>query len=45
MEMNRHVAIDTLRFDWDKLAKDQTWGKVSFNSSNELQPPRHRSPL
>jgi S1-C subfamily serine protease len=38
VEMNRHVAIDTLRFDWEKLEKDQTWGKVSFNSSNETRP-------
>ena len=38
VEMNRHVAIDTLRFDWEKLAKDQTWGKVSFNSSNDSRP-------
>jgi serine protease Do len=38
MEMNRHVAIDTLRFDWEKLSKDQTWGKVSFNSSSETRP-------
>lgn len=38
VEMNRHVAIDTLRFDWDKLTKDQTWGKVSFNSSSETRP-------
>jgi serine protease Do len=38
VEMNRHVAIDTLRFDWEKLEKDQTWGKVSFNSSNDSRP-------
>lgn len=38
VEMNRHVAIDTLRFDWDKLSKDQIWGKVSFNSSNDSRP-------
>ncbi len=38
VEMNRHVAIDTLRFDWEKLTKDQTWGKVSFNSSSETRP-------
>ena len=38
IEMNRHVAIDTLRFDWDKLSKDQTWGKVSFSSSNDVRP-------
>lgn len=38
VEMNRHVAIDTLRFDWDQLAKDRTWGKVSFNSSNDSRP-------
>lgn len=38
VEMNRHVAIDTLRFDWDKLIKDQTWGKVAFNSGGESRP-------
>lgn len=38
VEMNRHVAIDTLRFDWEKLLKDQTWGRVSFTSSNETRP-------
>jgi len=36
--MNRHVAIDTLRFDWEKLIKDQTWGKVTFNSSSASRP-------
>ncbi len=36
--MNRHVAIDTLRFDWDKLIKDQTWGKITFNTTNESRP-------
>jgi serine protease Do len=36
--MNRHVAIDTLRFDWDKLSKDQTWGKITFNTTNESRP-------
>lgn len=38
VEMNRHVAIDTVRFDWEKLLKDQTWGRVSFTSSNETRP-------
>jgi serine protease Do len=38
VEMNRHVAIDTLRFDWDKLIKDQIWGKVTFTASNENRP-------
>ena len=38
VEMNRHVAIDTLRFDWDKLCKDQTWGKIAFGSENESRP-------
>lgn len=38
VEMNRHVAIDTLRFDWEKLYKDQRWGKVSFTSSSESRP-------
>lgn len=38
VEMNRHVAIDTLRFDWDKLLKDQTWGKIAFSSVNESRP-------
>ena len=38
VEMNRHIAIDTLRFDWDKLTKDQTWGRVSFTSINESRP-------
>ncbi len=36
--MNRHVAIDTLRFDWDRLLKDQEWGKIAFNSFNEFRP-------
>lgn len=38
IEMNRHVAIDTLRFDWEKLSKDQTWGRVSFGSINDSRP-------
>lgn len=38
VEMNRHVAIDTLRFDWDKLSKDQTWGRVAFQSGGENRP-------
>ena len=38
IEMNRHVAMDTLRFDWDALEKDQTWGRVSFNASADSRP-------
>ena len=38
IEMNRHVAVDTLRFDWEKLSKDQTWGRVSFGSGYEGRP-------
>ena len=38
IEMNRHVAIDTLRFDWEKLFKDQEWGQPSFSSSNASRP-------
>ncbi len=38
VEMNRHVAIDTLRFDWDKLRQDQTWGQAAFHSGGESRP-------
>ncbi|MDB6135789.1 MAG: hypothetical protein JWM59_4032 [Verrucomicrobiales bacterium] len=38
VDMNRHVAIDTLRFDWSKLIKDQTWGKMIFNTSMITRP-------
>jgi serine protease Do len=38
VDMNRHVAIDTLRFDWDKLVKDQTWGKMTFNANLSARP-------
>lgn len=38
VDMNRHIAIDTLRFDWDKLMKDQTWGKMAFNANISSRP-------
>ena len=38
VDMNRHLAIDTLRFDWAKLTKDQRWGSTGFSSNNENRP-------
>lgn len=38
VDMNRHIAIDTLRFDWDKLIKDQTWGRMAYNSNIASRP-------
>lgn len=38
VDMNRHIAIDTLRFDWDKLIKDQTWGRMVYNGNIASRP-------
>ncbi len=31
-EANRHVAIDTLRMDWDKLLSGKSWGSQRFGA-------------
>lgn len=31
VRMNRHVAIDTLRDDWDKMMKEKAWGIQVFS--------------
>jgi serine protease Do len=30
LEQNRHVAIDTLREDWDRMLKEKPWGRQVF---------------
>lgn len=30
VDHNRHVAIDTLRDDWDRMLKDKAWGRQVF---------------
>lgn len=31
-DMNRHVDVDSIKFDWDRMLKDQTWGRpLSFS--------------
>jgi serine protease Do len=37
VEQNRHVAIDTLREDWDKMLKEKAWGIQVFGD-NRSQP-------
>lgn len=31
-DMNRHVAIDTLREDWDRMMKEKAWGRQGFGA-------------
>ena len=38
VEMNRHVAIDTLRADWDEMMKDKTWGTQGFGTDERRRP-------
>lgn len=38
VEMNRHVAIDTLRADWDDMMKDKTWGTKGFRADERRRP-------
>ena len=30
--MNRHVAVDTLREDWDRMMKEKAWGRQGFTA-------------
>ncbi len=32
-DANRHVAIDTLREDWDRMLKEKPWGRQGFAAS------------
>ena len=34
-DMNRHVAIDTLRDDWDRMLKEKAWGRQGFAASGD----------
>lgn len=34
VDMNRHVAIDTLRDDWDRMLKEKAWGRQGFSSDS-----------
>jgi serine protease Do len=38
VEMNRHVAIDTLRDDWDRLLQGKAWGIQGFGSDAARRP-------
>jgi len=38
VEMNRHVAVDTLRADWDGMMKDKTWGTKGFRVDERRRP-------
>lgn len=38
VDMNRHVAVDTLRADWDKLMKGEQWGQPAFNVNEAGRP-------
>ncbi|HEX2746573.1 MAG TPA: PDZ domain-containing protein [Verrucomicrobiales bacterium] len=33
--MNRHVAVDTLREDWDKMMKEKAWGVQVFQPDQD----------
>ena len=35
-DMNRHVAIDTLRDDWDKMLKEKAWGRQGFSANPDI---------
>jgi serine protease Do len=35
LDMNRHVAIDTLKEDWDKMMKEKTWGVQVFEPDKD----------
>ena len=35
IDMNRHVAIDTLRDDWDQMMKGKTWGVQIFEPDRD----------
>jgi serine protease Do len=35
LDMNRHVAIDTLRDDWDKMMKEKAWGIQVFEPDRD----------
>lgn len=32
VDMNRHVAVDTLREDWDRMLKEKAWGRQGFSA-------------
>jgi serine protease Do len=32
-DMNRHVAIDTLREDWDRMLKEKAWGRQGYSAN------------
>jgi serine protease Do len=32
VDQNRHVAVDTLREDWDRLIKGESWGDQSYGA-------------
>ncbi len=34
VEMNRHVAVDTLRDDWDRMMKEKAWGRQGFSADS-----------
>lgn len=38
VDMNRHVAIDTLKEDWDRMLKEKAWGVQGFRA--EASRPR-----
>jgi len=34
-DMNRHVAVDTLRDDWDRMLKEKAWGRQGFGAGSD----------
>lgn len=39
VDQNRHVAIDTLRADWDRLLKKgEAWGQMTFAAADDDRP-------
>lgn len=34
VDKNRHVAIDTLRDDWDRMLKEKAWGRQGFSADS-----------
>ena len=38
VDMNRHIALDTLLADREKMEKDQRWGKMTFTTDNDERP-------
>jgi serine protease Do len=38
LTVNRHVAIDNFRTDWDRLLKGDSWGELSLGESDPERP-------